>query len=101
MLSSREHPYRLRGRFLFLFTAQVTLAIGFHFRNILLGRSVVRSRHDQVRPFFWRPCSADPKQYPKVAPMIILFRRVLRISISITAFAFTAVAFAVYIPQLT
>jgi hypothetical protein len=52
MLSSRKHPYRLSGRFLFLFMAQVTLAIGFHFRNILLDRSVVRWRHDQVRPFF-------------------------------------------------
>ena len=42
-----------------------------------------------------KSCSAEPKQYPKVAPMINLFRRVLRISI--TAFAFTAVTFAVYI----
>jgi len=42
-----------------------------------------------------RSCSADPKQYPKVAPMISLFRRAL--SISITAFAFTAFTFAVYI----
>ncbi|KAI0277030.1 nucleoporin protein Ndc1-Nup [Russula aff. rugulosa BPL654] len=79
-IKSRKHPYRLSGRFLFLFMAQVTLAIGFHFRNILLDRSVVRWRHDQ---------------HPKVAPMIGLFRRVL--SISITAFAFTSVAFAVYI----
>jgi hypothetical protein len=52
MLSFRKHPYHLSGRFLFLFMAQVTLAIGFHFRNIMLDRSVVRWRHDQVRPLF-------------------------------------------------
>jgi nucleoporin NDC1 len=52
ILSSRKHPYRLSGRFLFLFMAQVTLAIGFHFRNILLDRSAVRWRHDQVRTIF-------------------------------------------------
>ena len=52
ILSSRKHPYRLSGRFLLLFMAQVTLAIGFHFRNILLDRSAVRWRHDQVCPFF-------------------------------------------------
>ena len=52
ILSSRKHPYHLSGRFLFLFMAQVTLAMGFHFRNILLDRSAVRWRHDQVRPLF-------------------------------------------------
>ena len=40
-------------------------------------------------------CSADSEQYPKVAPMISLFRRIL--SISVTAFVFTAVTFAAYI----
>ena len=43
--------------------AQVTLAIGFHFRNILLDRSVVRWRHDQVRPFF-----CDLSDYAQLTP---------------------------------
>ncbi len=96
--SSRKHPYHLSGRFLFLFMAQVTLATGFHFRNILLDRSAVRWRHSQVCPFLGdfmgATCSAS-KQLPKVAPVISLFRRIL--SISITALAFTAVTFAAYI----
>ena len=53
ILSYRKHPYRLSGRVLFFFVAQVTMAIGFHFRNILLDRSAVRWRHDQVRPLFF------------------------------------------------
>lgn len=64
----------------------------------MLDRSAVRWRQGQVCPFsmfLWRSCQADLKQYPKVAPMISLFRRVL--SISVTAFAFTAITFAAYI----
>jgi nucleoporin NDC1 len=60
-LSFRKHPYHLSGRFLFLFMAQVTLAIGFHFRSILLDRSAVRWKHGQVCSFpifSWRSCSA-------------------------------------------
>jgi hypothetical protein len=50
-LSFRKHPYYLNGRFLFLFMAQITLAMSFHFRNILLDRSTVRWTHGQVCPF--------------------------------------------------
>jgi nucleoporin NDC1 len=74
------------------------MAMCFHFRNILLDRSAVRWRHSQVCPFSifsWRPYSADLKQYPKVVPLTSFFRRVL--SISFTAFGFTAIAFAAYI----
>jgi nucleoporin NDC1 len=83
---------------LFLFMAQVTLAMSFHLRNILLDRSAVRWRHNQVCPFLTfllRSYSADLKQYPKVVPMTSFFHRVL--SISITAFGFTAISFAAYI----
>jgi nucleoporin NDC1 len=78
--------------------AQVTLAIGFHFRSILLDRSAVRWRHGQVCPysmFSWRSSPADFKQHPKVVPMVSLFRRV--VSMSVTAFAFTAITFATYV----
>jgi len=46
--ASRKHPYYLNGSFLFLFMAQVTLAVFFHFRSILLDRVAVRWRHSQA-----------------------------------------------------
>lgn len=50
-LSIRKHPYYLNGRFLFLYTAQITLALCFHLRNILLDRPTVRWTHGQVCRF--------------------------------------------------
>ncbi|KAI9511523.1 nucleoporin protein Ndc1-Nup [Russula earlei] len=79
---SRKHPYHLNGSFLFLFMAQVTLAMSFHFRSILLDRMAVRWRHGQG-------------QSPKVDPLIGLFRRVL--SISVTTSVFAAATFAAYL----
>lgn len=49
-LLSRKHPYYLNGRFLFLFMAQITLAICFHLRSILLDRATVRWTHGHVCP---------------------------------------------------
>ncbi|KAI0002445.1 nucleoporin protein Ndc1-Nup [Russula compacta] len=79
-VKSRKHPYYLNGRFLFLFMAQITLAICFHLRSILLDRATVRWTHGHN---------------PKIAPMVNLFRRGL--SISTTTFAFVAATFVAYI----
>jgi nucleoporin NDC1 len=50
-LSIRKHPYYLNGRFLFLYMAQITLAIGFHFRNVLLDRPTIHWTLSQVCRF--------------------------------------------------
>jgi hypothetical protein len=64
ILFSWKHRYRLSGGFLFLFVAQVTSAIGFHFRNILLDRSAVVRGMSRCVPFSMIPsrsCSAKPQ----------------------------------------
>ncbi|KAI0300488.1 nucleoporin protein Ndc1-Nup [Multifurca ochricompacta] len=79
-VKSRRHPYYLNGRFVFFFMAQISLAIGFHFRSILLDRSVVRWTQGQVL---------------KSVTMLSLFRHAL--GFGITTLAFTTATFAVYI----